>query len=113
MNGSVSLSAKDRKALVRQFRYGISLESLRALILLLSAHGRTYLVMQSRRRQQATVTTPGNNEKRRLAGSIHWRTGQVFVSPPAPAASNSKRLAIAHQRKREEYLTLSLWGGGV
>ncbi|OWK38932.1 helix-turn-helix domain-containing protein [Fimbriiglobus ruber] len=27
--------------------------------------------------QQAAVETPGNNEKRYLAGSIHWRTGRV------------------------------------
>jgi putative transposase len=30
--------------------------------------------------EQATVETPGNNEKRYLSGSIHWRTGQVFVT---------------------------------
>ena len=29
---------------------------------------------------QAKVETPGNNEKRYLAGSIHWRTGQVFMT---------------------------------
>ena len=241
MEGSVSLSAKDRKALVRQFRDGISTESLRALILLLSAHGLTYLMMQSllgvssrtvaatkqrwskgglaaiatvrptrtkllaawlvtistwvtektprdfglyrsrwscatiamvlveeegvtasletirrglhesrlawnrprpvvgledpeyhrklrriqqrlrrmkadetavfqdemdlhlnpklgpmwmRIGEQATVTTPGNNEKRHLAGSIHWRTGQVFVSPPG--TSRNSDLFLAH-----------------
>jgi putative transposase len=33
-----------------------------------------------RRGQQAAVETPGNNEKRYLAGSIHWRTGRVFVT---------------------------------
>lgn len=30
--------------------------------------------------QQALVTTPGNNVKRYLAGSIHWRTGRVLIS---------------------------------
>lgn len=44
--------------------------------------------------QQTTVTTPGNNEKRHLAGSIHWRTGQVFVSPPG--TSRNSELFIAH-----------------
>ena len=33
-----------------------------------------------RRGQQAAVETPGTNEKRYLAGSIHWRTGRVFVT---------------------------------
>ena len=30
--------------------------------------------------QQATVATPGNNVKRYLAGSIHWRNGRVVIS---------------------------------
>src|ERR1700754_4836197 len=34
------------------------------------------------RGQQAEVTTPGNNEKRHVAGSLHWRTGTLLVSPP-------------------------------
>lgn len=29
---------------------------------------------------QATVSTPGTNQKRYLAGSMHWRTGQLFVT---------------------------------
>lgn len=29
---------------------------------------------------QACVATPGNNVKRYLAGSIHWRTGRVVIS---------------------------------
>ena len=36
--------------------------------------------------QQAEVETPGNNEKRYLSGSIHWRTGQVFVTEGQPEA---------------------------
>ena len=35
-----------------------------------------------RRGQQAEVRTPGNNEKRHVAGSLHWRTGKLLVSPP-------------------------------
>ena len=34
------------------------------------------------RGQQAEVRTPGNNEKRHVAGSLHWRTGTLLVSPP-------------------------------
>ncbi len=30
--------------------------------------------------EQAAVETPGNNEKRYLAGSIHWRTGRVLLT---------------------------------
>jgi transposase len=33
-----------------------------------------------RRGQQARVETPGTNEKRYLAGSIHWRTGRVIMT---------------------------------
>jgi putative transposase len=33
-----------------------------------------------RRGEQAAVETPGTNGKRYLAGSIHWRTGRVFVT---------------------------------
>jgi transposase len=36
-----------------------------------------------RRGQQAEVLTPGNNEKRHVAGSLHWRTGTLLVSQPA------------------------------
>jgi transposase len=32
------------------------------------------------RGRQATVETPGTNEKRYLAGSIHWRTGRVILT---------------------------------
>jgi transposase len=32
--------------------------------------------------QQAEVITPGNNVKRYLAGSLHWRTGKLLVSEP-------------------------------
>jgi hypothetical protein len=36
--------------------------------------------MGMRRGHQATVPTPGTNQKRCVAGSIHWRTGQVFAT---------------------------------
>jgi putative transposase len=34
--------------------------------------------MWMRQGQQATVQTPGDNEKRVLAGSLHWRTGRLI-----------------------------------
>jgi transposase len=36
--------------------------------------------MWMRRGEQAVVETPGTNEKRFLAGSIHWRTGRVILT---------------------------------
>lgn len=46
--------------------------------------------------RQATVETPGNNEKRYLSGSIHWRTGQVFVTEGAPKQGRDTALFLAH-----------------
>ena len=46
--------------------------------------------------QQATVQTPGTNRKQRLAGSIHWRTGQVFVTEAAPKQGRDSSLFIKH-----------------
>lgn len=43
---------------------------------------------------QAEVVTPGNNEKRHLAGSLHWRTGRLILS--APGTSRNADLFIAH-----------------
>ena len=34
------------------------------------------------RGEQAEVVTPGDNEKRHLAGSLVWRTGTLLVSQP-------------------------------
>lgn len=36
--------------------------------------------MGMRRGQQATIPTPGTNDKCYVAGSIHWRTGMVFAT---------------------------------
>jgi len=36
--------------------------------------------MWMRRGAQAEVLTPGNNDKRYLAGSLNWRTGQMLVT---------------------------------
>jgi len=46
------------------------------------------------RGQQAEVATPGNNEKRHLAGSLHWRTGRLFLS--APGRRRNAELFVAH-----------------
>jgi transposase len=46
------------------------------------------------RGQQAEVTTPGNNEKRHLAGSLHWRTGRLLLS--APGRHRNADLFVAH-----------------
>ena len=46
--------------------------------------------------QQAEVETPGNNEKRYLSGSIHWRTGQVFLTEGRPKQGRDTALFLAH-----------------
>src|SRR5689334_7119779 len=40
--------------------------------------------MWMRRGEQAAVETPGTNERRYLAGSIHWRTGRVILTEGLP-----------------------------
>jgi transposase len=49
-----------------------------------------------RRGEQAAVETPGNNEKRYLAGSIHWRTGRVFLTEGRPKEGRSAALFLRH-----------------
>jgi putative transposase len=46
------------------------------------------------RGEQAEVVTPGNNEKRHLAGSLHWRTGRLLLS--SPGRRRDTALFIAH-----------------
>ena len=46
------------------------------------------------RGEQAEVVTPGNNEKRHLAGSLHWRTGRLLLS--APGGRRNAALFLAH-----------------
>jgi transposase len=53
--------------------------------------------------QQAEVVTPGNNEKRHLAGSLHWRTGRLLLSAAArrrDAAQFMAHLADLRHRLR-------------
>src|SRR5262249_29066779 len=48
------------------------------------------------RGQQAEVETPGNNQKRYLAGSIHWRTGRVILTTGGPREGGSPALFLRH-----------------
>ncbi len=48
------------------------------------------------RGQQASVETTGNNEKRYLAGSIHWRTGRVILTEGRPKEGRSAALFCRH-----------------
>jgi putative transposase len=48
------------------------------------------------RGQQAAVETPGTNQKRYLAGSIHWRTGRVFLTEGLPKEGRSAALFLRH-----------------
>jgi hypothetical protein len=46
------------------------------------------------RGEQAEVLTPGDNDKRHIAGSIHWRTGTLLLSAPGPR--RNAELFVAH-----------------
>jgi transposase len=46
--------------------------------------------------RQATVQTPGTNKKSHLSGSIHWRTGQVWVTEADPKGGRDGALFIKH-----------------
>jgi putative transposase len=52
--------------------------------------------MWMKRGQQAAVETPGNNEKRYLAGSIHWRTGAIILTEGKPKEGRSAALFCRH-----------------
>jgi transposase len=49
-----------------------------------------------RRGEQAAVETPGDNDKRYLAGSIHWRTGRVILTKGRPREGRSAALFCRH-----------------
>jgi putative transposase len=49
--------------------------------------------MWMRRGQQATIPTPGTNDKRYVAGSIHWRTGVIFATA---GPKRDEKLFLAH-----------------
>lgn len=46
--------------------------------------------------QQAEVETPGTHTKRHLSGSIHWRTGTVFMTEAAPKQGRNGALFLKH-----------------
>jgi putative transposase len=46
------------------------------------------------RGEQTKVVTPGTNEKRHLAGSLHWRTGALLISEPG--RRRNAELFVAH-----------------
>ncbi len=50
--------------------------------------------MWMRRGQQAEVVTPGDNVKKYLAGSLHWRTGTLLA--PVTGPSRNGELVAAH-----------------
>jgi DDE superfamily endonuclease len=52
--------------------------------------------MWMRRGEQAAVETPGTNEKRYLAGSIHWRTGRLVLTEGRPREGRSAGLFCRH-----------------
>jgi transposase len=52
--------------------------------------------MWMRKGQQASVETPGTNEKRYLAGSIHWRTGRVILTEGKPKEGRGAALFVRH-----------------
>ena len=52
--------------------------------------------MWMRQGQQAEVVTPGVNEKRYLAGSLNWRTGELITTVGEEKEGRSSRLFIRH-----------------
>jgi len=52
--------------------------------------------MWMRQGQQAEVVTPGVNEKRYLAGSLNWRTGELITTVGEKKAGRSSALFIRH-----------------
>jgi len=49
--------------------------------------------MWMRRGRQETIPTPGTNQKRYVAGSIHWRTGMIFATE---GPKRDEKLFLAH-----------------
>jgi putative transposase len=49
--------------------------------------------MWMRRGRQETIPTPGTNDKRHVAGSIHWRTGMIFATE---GPKRDEKLFLAH-----------------
>ena len=52
--------------------------------------------MWMRKGDQAVVATPGDNEKRVLAGSLHWRTGRLVETWGGPGEGRTAGLFCRH-----------------
>src|SRR5262245_30460581 len=52
--------------------------------------------MWMRRGQQASVVTPGTNEKRYLAGALNWRTGALLLTEGVPTEGRTAALFLRH-----------------
>jgi putative transposase len=52
--------------------------------------------MWMRRGQQAHVVTPGNNDKRYLAGCLNWRTGDMILTESLPRQGRNADLFLRH-----------------
>lgn len=52
--------------------------------------------MWMRRGEQAEVETPGDNEKRYLAGSLNWRTGDLILTEGAKGEGRNSKLFLRH-----------------
>ena len=52
--------------------------------------------MWMRRGEQAALQTPGTDERRVLAGSLHWRTGRVFLTEGQPKEGRTAALFCRH-----------------
>lgn len=52
--------------------------------------------MWMRRGNQAEVVTPGNNEKRYLAGSLDWRAGRLTLTEGRPGQGRNTDLFLSH-----------------
>jgi putative transposase len=66
--------------------------------------------MWMRKGRQATVPTPGTNRKSHSSGSIHWRTGRVWVTEADPKQGRNGALFIKHledlRRRLRRYKTI-------
>ena len=56
------------------------------------------------RGRQATVQTPGTNEKRQVSGSIHGRTGTMIVTEGLPKQGRDSALFLRHLDERRRRL---------
>ena len=57
--------------------------------------------------EQAAVTTPGDNEKRYVAGSQHWRTGAVILTAGERGQGRNAALFVRHLDRKSTRLNSS------